>query len=76
MECKLNVTKANTSHLLTLEELPYKTIDRKEIIIKLKKSRFLFGPEELDEKKFRLSELSSKCDVVKDISMVKAKVNF
>jgi hypothetical protein len=76
MECKLPVAKTNTSQLLTLEELSYKTIDRKEIVIKLKKNRFIIGPEEMDEKKFRLSELSSKCDVLKDISFVKAKVNI
>lgn len=53
---------------MSLDEGSFKTIDKKEIQFRLKKKKFLFlGGGLIDEKKFRLTELGTKCDMVKDI---------
>lgn len=58
----------NKTFVMTLDEASFKTIDKKELLFRLKKKKFLFmGGGLLDEKKFRLTELGTKCDMVKDI---------
>lgn len=71
------MTKKNESHVFQVEDTAFRVIDRKEFTVKLKKKGFLFfGPNEMDEKKFKLSELASKCDVTKDITFGKIKATI
>lgn len=55
------------SYTFNIDDGSFKSLDKKEFIVKLKKKKFLWGREDLDEKKFRVHELSSKCETVKDI---------
>jgi len=65
------VTK-NTTVTLNIDEQQFKTIDKKELIFRLKKKKTMgfFGGGLLDEKKFRLADLGMKCDMSKDVKSV------
>jgi hypothetical protein len=66
-EEEIDVAKSKTV-VMTMDEASFKTIDKKELLFRLKKKKFLFmGGGLLDEKKFRLTELGTKCDMAKDV---------
>jgi hypothetical protein len=52
-----------------IEEQLFKTIDKKEITVSLKKKKFFFGSEEIDSKKFKLVDLATKCEQTKEMSL-------
>lgn len=70
---RFDLDKSN-SEIVTLDEQIFKTIDKKEFMIKIKKKKLIFWREDVDEKKFRPTELGSKCEVVKEIRMVNSSV--
>ena len=54
----------------TIDETLFKTIDKKELEVTLKKKTWLgLGRDDLDTKKFKLGDLSSKCECVKEIKL-------
>lgn len=52
-----------------IEEELFKTLDKREITVSLKKKKFLFGSEKMDSKKFKLVDLATKCEQVKEMSL-------
>ena len=51
-------------------------MDKKDFVINLKKKKFLFSKEKVDEKKFRLSELGNKCNLEKDVKLANCDVTL
>jgi hypothetical protein len=70
IETKLNIDKDGT-FTWKMEEPKFKNIDKKEITVKLKKKKFflLGGPEEIDKKTSKLTELGTKCEFIKEFKM-------
>ena len=75
IKANIEVGKTNRNHTFHVQEdVAFRVIDKKEFTIKLKKKGFLFfGNTLIEEKKIKLSELATQCEVTKDITFTKAK---
>lgn len=62
---QLPLDKPQTIELKVEDKNAFKQIERKEFNVSLKKKKFLWGKEVLETKKFKLSDLSTKCDMEK-----------
>lgn len=57
-EARLDIGKKPQSYTFKLDEIPFRTMDRKEVTVKIKKKTFFgLGREDVDEKKIKLAEL-------------------
>lgn len=57
----------NSQAVISLEDKDFKLIDKKEIIVSIKEKKWFLANKVLDSKKFRLAELGTKCDFLKEI---------
>jgi hypothetical protein len=57
----------NAEAVLNIEEKDFKLIDKKEIVVNIKEKKWFLANKVLDSKKFRLPELGSKCDFLKEL---------
>jgi hypothetical protein len=55
----------------TVDETLFKTIDKKELILDVKKSTLGIFKSTVEEKKFKMSDLGSKCEHKKEITFGK-----
>ena len=44
-----------------------KALDKRDVVVSLKKKKFLWGSDKLEEKKIKLGEIATKCEVVKEV---------
>ncbi len=56
-----------------IDEQLFKTIDKKEVTLALKNTTLFFFKSVLEEKKFKMSELSAKCSQTRDIQFNNSK---
>ena len=66
---KFDVDKAGTKEIIVDDKNLWKTVDKKDFTLSLKKKKFLFGKERVDSKKFRLVDLGTKCNMEKDVKL-------
>lgn len=66
---KFDVDKAGSSDIIIDDKNAWKVADKKDFMVNLKKRKFLWSKEKVDQKKFRLSELGTKCDLEKDVKL-------
>lgn len=64
---KFAVEKDGEGVWLIDDKAAEKLIDKKDVVVALKRKRFLRGPEVLDQKSFKLSNLGQKCEMSKEI---------
>lgn len=76
MKGYFDVDKQLTTEIIVENQSLWKLIDKKDFVLTLKKRKFLWSKEKVDTKKFRLSELASKCDLEKDVKLGGFDINF
>lgn len=75
-EGKFDPAKDSFQDLNINDKIAIKLIDKKDFEISLKKKKFLFSKSVLDNKKFKLTGLSNKCDMEKDVQMASFPMTF
>lgn len=64
---KFQVDKDGEGMWVIEDKSAEKLIDKKDVVVALKRKRFLRGPEVMDQKSFKLSLLGQKCEMSKEI---------
>jgi hypothetical protein len=66
---KFDVDKGGSKEIIIDDKTHWKLADKKDFSVSLKKKKFLFGKERVDQKKFRLTDLGVKCNMEKDVKL-------
>ncbi len=66
LEHRFDVGQDQT-HVWTIDEQLFKTIDKKDLNIAIKKTTLFLFKSEIESKKIKMTELSAKCEQTKDV---------
>ena len=73
---KFGACKQATQEMIVDDKAKWKLLDKKDFVVSLTKRKYLCLEEEIDQKKFKLTDLGTKCSMEKDIKLARYDAHF